>query len=167
MPDDVRPGGDERTHGGSPVNADTHYEHKDAPLNPVVWFAIIFVIAAVGAHVVLYGTLKWMDRLQVEEELRQRPPLPAAVRDYRPHFPAQLQVIQEKHIAPALQTADILDMKDQRQAEDKVLNTFGWVDVAKGTVRIPIEEALGMIADPKTAAAHHVTAKVPEAEGGK
>lgn len=44
--------------------------------------------------------------------------------------------------APRLQISPRADMAQMRAAEDKLLNSYGWIDKEKGVVRIPIERAM-------------------------
>ena len=46
---------------------------------------------------------------------------------------------------PRLEKTPIPDLKAVREAEDQVLNTYGWVDQQKGVVRIPIAKAMDMV----------------------
>jgi hypothetical protein len=43
---------------------------------------------------------------------------------------------------PRLQTDPHRDLLRLRESEDKLLNTYGWVDRNAGVVRIPIEQAM-------------------------
>jgi hypothetical protein len=47
---------------------------------------------------------------------------------------------------PQLQVAPIPDLKAFRADEDKVLNSYAWVDQPKGIVRIPIDQAIDLLA---------------------
>lgn len=47
---------------------------------------------------------------------------------------------------PRLQPSDILDMEQMRAAENQILNSYGWVDQGSGTVRIPIDRAMDILA---------------------
>jgi len=72
--------------------------------------------------------------------------------------------------APQLEVTERLDLARERAAEDKLLNSYGWVDQQAGTVRIPIERAIDMIAQQGLAArpqapAPASTATVPTASG--
>jgi hypothetical protein len=46
---------------------------------------------------------------------------------------------------PQLEKTPIPDLKAIRDAEDQVLNTYGWVDQQKGVVRIPIAQAMDLV----------------------
>jgi hypothetical protein len=47
---------------------------------------------------------------------------------------------------PQLQRSPIQDLNQMRAAEDQLLNSYGWVDQSKGIVRVPINEAIDMLA---------------------
>jgi len=48
---------------------------------------------------------------------------------------------------PRLQVDPHFDLLQKRAQEDAVLNSYGWVDRANGTVRIPIERAIELTAE--------------------
>jgi hypothetical protein len=48
---------------------------------------------------------------------------------------------------PRLQTNPRGDLLELREAEDRVLTTYGWVDRNAGVVRIPIEQAMKLTAE--------------------
>ena len=47
---------------------------------------------------------------------------------------------------PQLQQTPVVDLRTIRVEEDKVLNSYGWVDEKKGLVRIPIDQAIDVLA---------------------
>jgi hypothetical protein len=47
---------------------------------------------------------------------------------------------------PQLQSNPVLDLKAIRAEEDKLLSSYAWVDPQKGLVRIPIDQAIELIA---------------------
>jgi hypothetical protein len=51
--------------------------------------------------------------------------------------------------APQLQTDPAGDLAKKRAAEDSVLNSYGWIDRQQGTVRIPIDRAMDLLATRK------------------
>jgi len=48
---------------------------------------------------------------------------------------------------PQLQQSEVLDLKAVRAAEDRVLNSYAWIDPEKGVVRIPIDRAMELLAE--------------------
>jgi hypothetical protein len=49
--------------------------------------------------------------------------------------------------APRLQNDEFRDLAALRRAEDSRLATYGWIDRDRGVVRIPIEEAMRIVAE--------------------
>jgi hypothetical protein len=47
---------------------------------------------------------------------------------------------------PRLQRTPIPDLKTVRAEEDRVLNSYGWVDPQKNIVRVPIDVAIDLLA---------------------
>jgi hypothetical protein len=52
---------------------------------------------------------------------------------------------------PRLQTRPFADIEEQRAEEQQVLTSYGWVDEKAGIVRIPIEEAMRLLAERQAA----------------
>lgn len=72
---------------------------------------------------------------------------------------------------PRLQQAPILDLREMREAEDKILNSYGWIDQQHGIVRVPIDQAIdllarrGLQARPQNGPQSASTAVVPHESG--
>jgi hypothetical protein len=64
----------------------------------------------------------------------------------RGHHPVGIPKTAPPATAPQLQISPPTDMRQLRAAEDKILNSYGWVDKEKGAVRIPIERAMEITA---------------------
>jgi hypothetical protein len=47
---------------------------------------------------------------------------------------------------PRLEKTPVLDLEKFRAAEEEKVNSYGWVDPAKGVVRIPVSRALDIVA---------------------
>ena len=47
---------------------------------------------------------------------------------------------------PRLQKEPRIDLKEFRASEETLINSYGWVDPAKGTVRIPVSRAMDLVA---------------------
>jgi hypothetical protein len=48
--------------------------------------------------------------------------------------------------APQLEVTEVQDLAAQRAAEQQILSTYGWIDREHGVVRIPIGQAIDMLA---------------------
>ena len=61
--------------------------------------------------------------------------------------PSPLAATRAPFTGPRLQVAPPKDMKQTKAAELAVLESYDWVDRERGTVRIPIERAIDLLAD--------------------
>ena len=99
------------------VNAETDYEREDMRLMVIGVLALIILALLVLAPLILRGAY------------------PQALAD-ADRKPAVLLP------APQLQTAPADDLRALRAEEEARLNSYGWVDRAKGIVHVPIGQAM-------------------------
>ena len=115
----------------SPRHADVQFEKTDIRGTPVLRFVIAlgFAIAAVvGLLLFLYrGLASYLASLQPP------PPIMQFEADRRPPL-------------PRLQAHPADDLAKVRAEEKATLESYGWVDRDAGVVRIPISEAMKLIA---------------------
>jgi hypothetical protein len=105
------------------------YESRDA----TVWLIVLFglglcltlVCALVGGDLIL--------AFFAEHRLQGRPTSATALTTEEPP-------------RPRLQIDPAGDLNDLRRAEDTVLHSYGWIDRQTGTVRIPIDRAMDLLA---------------------
>lgn len=111
----------------------------DSVAGRLLWTTgIAFVVLTVVAVIVVWV----LQPLMVRSQEAQSPPAnPLAAVFGRTEPPA-----------PRLQVDPALDIYDHRQAEEKVLGSYGWVDEKAGVVRIPIARAMELLAQRGTAA---------------
>jgi hypothetical protein len=113
-------------HGRSPYEGPGH---ETSDIN--VWAVGKFAIALVGVTVVslalLFGLMKYFQSRETSEVVQTVEPTKV--------FPQ-----------PQLQSTPIPDLRHFHEDEDKVLNSYGWVDQPKGVVRIPIDRAIDVLA---------------------
>ncbi|MGO9258738.1 MAG: hypothetical protein ACLQU1_20820 [Bryobacteraceae bacterium] len=100
------------------------YEVRDVNAWAVGKFAIGLVLLCIFAIVVLLGFFNYLET--------SHGPIAGTARDLRPQ--------------PRLESTPVPDLKAMRDAEDKILNSYGWVDQPKGVVRIPIAQAIDLLA---------------------
>jgi hypothetical protein len=53
---------------------------------------------------------------------------------------------QKEPPEPRLEAHPRIDLKDYLAAEDRLVNSYGWVDPEKGIVRIPVSRAMDLMA---------------------
>lgn len=127
------------------VNLETHHEKSDVNVRALLWFGVIFIVFSIVSAVLLYLQFKAMAQLMrgatnAPITAVAKPPgsdMPAAPR-LQP-FPARSG--QSGAVAPPNTTTPVTDMEEMLGAQDRALNSVGWVDRQKGIVRIPIETA--------------------------
>lgn len=104
------------------------HEVADAP--PLKLFlAGVLALVCIGVILLLvWGMKAWIT------DARDRPPASAIAR-----MPIEAP-------APRLQRSPARDLQTFRAAEDKELHALGWVDRGAGIARIPIENAMALLA---------------------
>jgi hypothetical protein len=124
----------------NPANPEVRYEKTDARFGPIAALGIALAVLGIVIHFAVGGLINYF------QEEKKEYPLSNLARE-RPKLPKDIRKIPE----PRLQQSETADMTRLRSDEDAILNSYGWVDAKKGIVRIPIEEAMRMLANPKTA----------------
>jgi hypothetical protein len=121
-------------------NPETHHEHSDVPVRPLLQSLVIFIVFGV----VTYFGIKFMyDRFYDAESKRMDPPHTQVELPEDSSVPKNqplLQPFPRKGIPPTTLTP-VVDLIDMRAAEDKVLHSYGWTDQQHGVVHIPIDQA--------------------------
>src|SRR5436309_9284791 len=131
-----------------PVHPDVSHEKSDANVSRIVLVGVVMAVAAVIIHV----GVAWQFEVYRARDERKQPPLSPLAAKERPKLPRDLDKIPP----PRLEEGDRYDLNPQRQAEEARLTSYGWVDAKAGTVHIPIEKAMQMLEDPKTAEARGI-----------
>jgi hypothetical protein len=119
-----------------PNHPETLYEHRDVNTWAVGKFGIGLVLLTIVAIGLLIGVFKFFESRvggprpadELEVDARRLPP------------------------QPRLQSTPILDLEQVQAAEQRALNSYGWLDRSKGLVRIPVPLAMQMLAQRPPAA---------------
>jgi hypothetical protein len=153
------------------VDTKLGYEGTDVKVSGITVFLVslgIFVVVAavlcVGIGKVINSELakadgpvtKWNHPVDVRKlgNLANSPELQKEFGQLTKRFPS-----------PRLQTDDgYQEIADIHAKEDLLLDNYSWVDQGKGTVRIPIDRAMELIAERGLPVAPQVTAEKPLAE---
>ena len=120
------------------VNAETHHEKSDVNVKALFIFGAAFVIFAAISHFVL---LLMYGQFVKHENKRQNVPLTMMQRPESMIIPAVPRLQPFPGAVPPMVSTPVTDMEEMRAAQDKALNSYGYVDRQKGVVHIPIEEA--------------------------
>ena len=120
----------EANHPPEPTSIRTSYELSDLKPGNIALFGIILavtIILSVIATYLLFDAFRALDR-------RGQPPV------------SPLSFSPQPIPEPRLTVNPGQDLKTMRAAEDGLLNNYGWVDQEKGIARIPIEDAIQILA---------------------
>jgi hypothetical protein len=125
-------------------NPETHHEHSDVPVRPLIWSLIIFVVFGIVTHIVLGFFFKGLANA---ERKRAEAPATAVARPADLDVPKNQPLLQPfplQNTVPQRNTP-VVDLIEMRKREDQILRNYGWVDRGKGVVHIPIDEAKGKL----------------------
>ena len=143
-------------HGGpdrEKIDASPGYEPSDVGVTGIVVFITALAIFVAVAGVLCYGIGKVLNARMTKEDgptgkwsktvdVRQLGNMPSS-----PEMKNKMAEITESFPTPRVQSDDgNQDIADLHAREDLLLSNYTWVDESKGTVRIPIERAMELIA---------------------
>jgi len=128
-------------HESTPANRS--YERQDISDRGVFYFLAGLLAATLLISFLLSGLYKILDK---RFETHQPPvnPLAANVAEDTRQVPPQYP--QTAFPDPRLETDERTQLNSIRIAEEQKLNSYGWVDEKAGTVHIPIERAMELLA---------------------
>ena len=117
-------------HEAHPVHA---HQEDEIVLRPVVFAGLGLIIVLILTGAAMFGLYHALAR----EEARLSPPANPLAAAEGPRKPPE----------PRLQTHPLKDLEELRKAENDQLTTYGWIDKSAGTVRIPIDRAIDILAE--------------------
>ena len=135
------------------IDASAGYERTDANVTGIAVFLTALAIFAAVTGLLCYGIGKVINAHMNKEDgpntkwtktvdVRQLGNLPSS-----PELQNKISVLTQSFPTPRVQTDDgNQDIADMHAREDLLLNNYTWIDETKGTVRIPIERAMELIA---------------------
>lgn len=141
------------------MNRDTHpvkpnghadYERKDIPVSGVLAFLIGLGAILVFAYFLVNGLYKALDKHFEAEQAAVNPLVNNAPQDTR-RIPPQYGENYQKYLregfpAPQLETDERTELNDVRLREENILSTYDYTDKNAGTIRIPIDHAMDLLA---------------------
>lgn len=135
-----RPDGGNKGHGpndghesGLGENRNIAWERRDISPFQITAFGIGLLIACMIVAVLMWGLFAF---LKAREDAKNPPAMPAMMQELKTMKPPE----------PRLQANPRVEIQDLRESETAILENYGWLDPDKGTVRIPIEAAIDMVA---------------------
>jgi hypothetical protein len=142
------------SHGPDEVDASAGYEQADVRVTGIIVFLVALGIFVAVTGVLCYGIGKIINAHMDKEDgpntkwtktadIRQLGNLPN-----NPEMQNKVAQLAQQFPTPRLQLDDgNQEIADLHAKEDLLLNNYSWADESKGTVRIPIEQAMALIAE--------------------
>ncbi len=126
------------------------YERRDIGVAGVLYFIIGLVFAGILVHFIVTGLFGFLNRKYETEQPPVSPLVKNAPADTR-RIPLQYgndyqKYLRENFPSPQLETDERSQLNDIRLHEEDTLSTYGWVDQKAGTVHIPIDRAIDILA---------------------
>jgi hypothetical protein len=113
-------------------NPSVAFEPADENVGSVSGFGIGLAMGIVVVAFAMWGLFEWF----YAREDKAYPAVAPVVLSEKPQLPPE----------PRLQAVPRLDLKALHDGEDEVLNNYAWVDPDHGIARIPIKEAIKIVA---------------------
>jgi hypothetical protein len=105
-----------------------HHEESDINARAILGTGAGMIVGAVVIGVVVWALFAFLSKREAGNVMTE--------------FPLASGQAQRLPPEPRLQTDPREDLRALRQAEDDVLQSYGWIDKNTGVVRIPIDRAM-------------------------
>jgi hypothetical protein len=159
-------------HNSANLNHDHgDYERRDIGIAPVLYFLLGLAVAGVFVYFIANGLYSFLER-RYQAETPMSPLVTNAPVDTR-KLPAEYsgptgyeKYLKQNFPAPQLETNERDQLDQVRIDEENTLSTYGWVDQQAGTVRIPIDRAMDLIAQRGLPVRQNTSAAVAAANAG-
>ncbi len=125
-------------------NAGTGFERQDLGSRPIYGFLVSLVIIGVLVYFTVWGIFKVLDSYFNEHQAATSPLVQQETET--PTRAVAPGHIEQAFPEPRLETDERTEINDFRLGEEQTLNSYGWVDQNAGVARIPITEAMKLIA---------------------
>jgi len=139
------------------VNTNGHgdYERRDIRPGGVLYFLVGLAVAAVLIHFVIAGLYKYLEKRNEAQQKAVSPLVTNPVQDTRmlpPQFKTDAEgtdyekYLEKNYPTPQLEIDERTQLNKVRLYEEDALSTYDYIDKNAGTVRIPIDRAMDLLA---------------------
>jgi hypothetical protein len=132
----------DQTHPANSTSNDG-YERQDIGISGVLYFLLGLAVAGLLVYFVVDGLYHYLDKRSEAEQTPVNPLVtnaPADTRHIAKDYP------QSAFPSPRLEEDERGQLNGIRLKEEQTLSTYDWIDKNAGTVRIPIDRAMDLIA---------------------
>jgi hypothetical protein len=122
------------------------YERRDIGVAPVLYFMLGLLVAGVFIYFLVNGIYSYLEKRSETQQTPVSPLVTNAPKDTR-KLPADYKdYLKQNFPAPQLEIDERSQLDKIRIDEEETLSSYDWVDQKAGTVRIPIDHAMDLIA---------------------
>jgi hypothetical protein len=132
----------DQTHPANSTSNDG-YERQDIGISGVLYFLLGLAVAGLLVYFVVDGLYHYLDKRSEAEQTPVNPLVTNAPTDTR-HIAKDYP--QSAFPSPRLEEDERGQLNGIRLKEEQTLSTYDWIDENAGTVRIPIDRAMDLIA---------------------
>ena len=119
------------------------FERRDIGVAGIIYFFAGLADATLIIHFMLAGLYNFLDKREKSQQPAVNPLItnvPADTRQIPFNYP------EKAFPTPRLERDERTQLNDIRMAEEQKLSSYDWVDQKAGTVRIPIDRAMELVA---------------------
>ena len=131
-----------------PVNSKSNgsYERRDIGVAPVLYFLMSLAIAGLVVYFVVDGIYSYLEKQSNAQQAPISPLVTNAPADTRKLSTDYKDYLKQNFPSPQLEVDERGQLDKIRIDEAETMSTYEWVDQKAGTVRIPIDHAMELIA---------------------
>jgi hypothetical protein len=131
-----------------PVNSKSNgsYERRDIGVAPVLYFLMSLAIAGLVVYFVVDGIYSYLEKQSNAQQAPISPLVTNAPADTRKLSTDYKDYLKQNFPSPQLEVDERGQLDKIRIDEAETLSSYDWVDQKAGTVRIPIDHAMELIA---------------------
>jgi len=122
------------------------YERQDIGIAPVVYFLVALVVGGLLVFFVVDGMYRYLEKRSQAEQAPVSPLVTNAPADTRKLSTDYRDYLKQNFPTPQLEIDERNQLDKIRIDEAQTLSTYDWVDQKAGTVRIPIDRAMDLLA---------------------
>jgi hypothetical protein len=131
-----------------PVNSTGNggYERRDIGAAPVLYFLLGLAVAGLLVYFVVDGIYSYLEKGSEAQQTPVSPLITKAPTDTRKLPTDYGDYLKQNFPSPQLEIDERGQLDKIRIDEEQTLSTYDWVDQKAGTVRIPIDRAMDLLA---------------------
>jgi hypothetical protein len=122
------------------------YERQDIGVAPILYFLAGLAVAGFLVYFVVNGIYSYLEKQSEAQQTSLSPLVTNAPADTRKLPSDYRNYLQQNFPSPQLEIDERSQLDKIRIEEEQTLSTYDWIDQQGGTVRIPIDRAMDLLA---------------------